>query len=164
MRGVFHYVVSLLVVCAVCVLLTGCSKNPVTVHPNAISVFDSQTYDLLFEAQAAIDEAKAQFSAGNLPAAAHGPINVLVSVYNTARADWLIYRDAAQSGKDPAAATAKLRGDMKDLANALVQVRKYIAGSKSGRLAPVQPTLQPAQPVMALRIWPSGEVVAGGAQ
>lgn len=70
----------------------GCAgKKAVAVHPGSISDYDSYAYDLLLVEQAAITEARAQYTAGSLPPAAHDPLNQAIKQYNATEAIWQAY-------------------------------------------------------------------------
>lgn len=80
-----------LIVVAAMLLGMGCAKKAVSVHPGAISDYDSYAYDILLVEQSAINEARAQYQAGNLPAAAKDPLNTAITQYNLAEAGWKAY-------------------------------------------------------------------------
>jgi hypothetical protein len=80
-----------LVVVAALLSGMGCAKKVVSVHPGAISDYDSYAYDILLVEQSAINEARSQFVAGNLPPAAKGPLNTAITQYNLAEAGWKAY-------------------------------------------------------------------------
>lgn len=77
------------------VLMAGCQKT-VTVHPGAISNFDSYAYDILLVEQDAINTARAEFTAGQLPAAARDPLNAAIDQYNAAQTVWQSYHATGQ--------------------------------------------------------------------
>ena len=86
-------------------LVTGaCHKKVVSVHPGAISDYDSYSYDILTVEQSALNEAKAQYLAGNLPAGAKDPLNTAIAQYGTALAMWQGYH--ASGGDSSALAQA----------------------------------------------------------
>jgi N-methylhydantoinase B/oxoprolinase/acetone carboxylase alpha subunit len=72
-------------------LMAGCTKNPVAVHPGSISNFDSYAYDILLVEQDAITTARAQYVAGQLPAAAKPILNNAIAQYNATQAAWQSY-------------------------------------------------------------------------
>src|SRR5262245_32076737 len=78
-------------------MASGCHKN---IHPGAISTVDSNAYDTLLIAQAAIDEGRKTIAEHPDPAYVTA-FNRAVAVYNQAEADWQLYH----STKDPALAT-----------------------------------------------------------
>lgn len=69
-----------------------CTKV-ITIHPGAADAFDSQAYDRLLEAQAALNAAKAEFEAGRLPPVAKDFINAAGEAYNIARKARAVYHD-----------------------------------------------------------------------
>lgn len=77
------------------VVMLGCQKT-VTVHPGAISNFDSYSYDILLVEQDAINTARAQFVSGQLPAAARESLNVAIDQYNAAENVWQTYHSTGQ--------------------------------------------------------------------
>lgn len=78
---------------------TGCSylhKNAPPVHPGAISNLDSYSYDILLAEQAAINNARAQYMGGSLPASAKGPLNAAIDQYNVTMSAWQSYHANGQ--------------------------------------------------------------------
>ena len=86
-------------------LFVGACTMSVAPRPGAADLFDSQSYDRLLEASAAIEQAKASFAAGKLPADSKALINAAISSYNVAQAGWHTYHDAhGAMGRDMLAA------------------------------------------------------------
>jgi len=112
-----HYLV--LVALATVLALSACSQ----VRPNAVSTLDNQAYTTLTVANAAIDQAKAELTAGTLPAKATTTLNDAIAAYNVARAAWLTYRhtiEALSPGSvAPADVTAQLQSSINALAAAI---------------------------------------------
>ncbi len=92
----FRNLIKTFIVLLAVLLSTGCAKK-IPLHPGAISDFDSYAYDLLLVEQSAISEARAQFVAGTLPAAAHDSLNTAIDRYNDAEVIWKSYH---ASGED----------------------------------------------------------------
>ena len=101
-------------------LATACASRGI--HPGAINKADSDLYDTLLVAQAALNQAKVDFASGKIPASAKDEINVAIRAYNVAQASWKTWRsgvskDYTQLEKDIAALTRevakviRLRGD-----------------------------------------------------
>jgi uncharacterized MAPEG superfamily protein len=111
----------------------GCGKS-VHPHPNQLNTLDGQAYDRLTEAQAALDEAKAQYAAAKLPQTAmvKAIINDAGAAYETARTSWMVYRDVLQGTTtgDPTAAQAALQQNMTSLAVAIAKVVQLTSGGK----------------------------------
>ena len=76
-----------------------CKSAAYRVHPGAVDVFDSQSYDVLLVAQATLRQAKADAESGALPAAAAAPLNQAIKAYDVADAAWQAYHAA---GANPA--------------------------------------------------------------
>jgi len=104
------------------VALLGCAKK-VQVHPGAISNLDSYAYDILLVEQDAINTAKAQFQAGQLPPAAKEPINYAIQQYNVTQGAWQAYH---AGGGD----ATKLQQALNALVGAVGELQKIIAPSK----------------------------------
>jgi hypothetical protein len=107
----------------------GCAKN-VTPHPNQLNAFDGQVYDRLTEAQAALDEAKAQFAAGKLPPTAKTVINGAGATYEQTRTAWVLWRDVSMGVKqgDQDSLHTQLLADMNQLAQAIINVKALFGG------------------------------------
>lgn len=83
----------------------GCGAKKYVVHPGSVDEFDSRTYDVLITARGAIQEAKLQFQAGELPEEAKNVINRAVQSYTIVRNARTAYRDwkLTEGGEDEAA-------------------------------------------------------------
>lgn len=77
----------------VLVILAACVAH-YAVHPLAVSAADSAAYDVLLVAETAIDQARLDLKAGQLPDNAREPLNTLITAYNLTRDTWLTYRGA----------------------------------------------------------------------
>lgn len=111
----------------------GCQKN-VVAHPNQINSFDGQTYDALTSAQAALDEAKAQYAQGKFAAVPNAKliINSAGQAYETSRLAWQTWRDITLGVKpgNPTVAQEQLQMDMNQLAVQIANVVKLTTGGK----------------------------------
>ena len=85
-------------VCLSLLLLAGCGAKQYTIHPGAVDEFDSRTYDLLLAVQGGLDQAKAEFAAGNLPERAKAIINSAGESHNLLDGAWRSYRTYKQTG------------------------------------------------------------------
>jgi len=83
-------------------LFTSCAMP--RLHPGAVSKLDSQVYDTLLIAQAVIDQARIELTAGTLPEALKPALMRLIDSYNVARTSWLTYRNAVKAGQTADAA------------------------------------------------------------
>lgn len=108
---------------AVVATSNGCKKN---VHPGAVSIVDSNAYDTLLIAQAAIDEGRRIITEHNT-AEYRSVFNKAVAVYNQAEADWQLYH----SMKDPAL-EAKLQAEISDVVKTIAAMRTAF-GKKVGQ-------------------------------
>ncbi len=117
-----------------CLSLTAaCHKQIVAPHPGALDAFDSQTYDALNVAQSVLDQAKIEYTQGNLPAGSKLIINRTGYLYNVARDAWLEYRAVKQAGEGKPqldAIAAKVTAAVRELNNTIVDLRKLIGGGK----------------------------------
>lgn len=100
----------------------GCHKN---IHPGAISTVDSNAYDTLLVAQAALDEGRKIIAEKPDPAYT-AMFNKAAAIYNQAEADWQLYH----SSKDPALGT-KLAGEVTDVIKTISDMRTAF-GKKVG--------------------------------
>ena len=110
-----------------------CHKQIVAPHPGALDAFDSQTYDALNVAQGVLDQAKIEFTQGNLPAGTKLIINRTGQLYNVARDAWLEYRAVKQAGASQStldAVAAKLTAAVAELNSTIIDLRKLIGGGK----------------------------------
>jgi opacity protein-like surface antigen len=119
-----------LALCLTLALALGACAKHATPHPNQLDAFDGQTYDSLVAAQATLDEAKAQFSAGKLPPTAKPVINSAGAAYEQARTAWQLRRDIMLGVKSGDAESTRLLllNDMNQLAQAIVSLQKLIGG------------------------------------
>lgn len=100
-------------------------------HPNQINDADGYTYDTLLTAKAVLDQAKVEFRAGQLPAAAYKPIQDADAIYANAYADYKLWRDV-ENGLQPgdqSSLWAKVSNDLQDVVKSVATIRK-IGGSK----------------------------------
>src|SRR5689334_3115546 len=95
-RQLLHLLLMWSLLAALAFSANGCHKN---IHPGAISTVDSNAYDTLLIAQAALDEGRKTIAENPSPAYANA-FNKAVAIYNQAEADWQLYH----STKDPALA------------------------------------------------------------
>ena len=104
-------------------VMVACAKYQI--HPGSVDSFDSKTYDTLNTAQAAIDQAKQEYSSGQLPATdtTKEAINKAGQVYNVVRDAWLEYRGLVANGKDATAVVAKIQQDIPQLLQAIDDVK-----------------------------------------
>lgn len=78
------------------ILLTSCGAY--IVHPGAVSVAESKTYDLVNDANSIINISRAQFASGVLPDRLKPAFNKLVDAYNVAYPALQAYHDAVTKG------------------------------------------------------------------
>lgn len=128
------------VLLSLALLAAGCSSNKYVVHPGSVSSFDSQAYDSLLVAEAAIDAAKAQYAAGQIPAASKDLLNKAIGIYDIAQASWHTYHDTAASASsaDVSKLQAQLTDDLNQLSQAISvfeqSVGKKAPAAKLGKL------------------------------
>lgn len=83
------------------VLLTltfsGCANY--VMHPGAVSVFESKTYDAVNDANSLINYARPKLASGELPASLKPAFNKLVEAYNVAFPALKAYDDAVKAGQ-----------------------------------------------------------------
>lgn len=90
------------------------------VHPGALNQADSVAYDTLLVSEAAIQQAQADFQAGQVSGQdARARINNLVRLYNAARASWITYREAAAANAPADSYFQQLNQDLTSLTNAI---------------------------------------------
>jgi hypothetical protein len=106
---------------AVLLMAAACTTRYV-VHPGAINQADSAAYDALLAAEAAIDEAKAEYAAGRL-AGKKQTLDVLIGAYNVARESWITYRGAVAVNLPADSYLDRLNSNLADLTNAIRQFR-----------------------------------------
>jgi len=104
-------------------LSIGCKHN---IHPGAISTVDSNAYDTLLVAQAALDEGR-KIIAEKPEQSYKDAFNKAIAVYNQAEADWQLYH----STKDPALAT-KLASEVNQVIVTIADMRTAF-GKKVGK-------------------------------
>ena len=90
-----------------------------TIHPGALNKTDSAAYDTLLIAEAAIDQARIEYKASQLPAQAKEPLDTLVKSYNVARESWLTYRGAMATNVPSDAYFNQLTKNLSDLTDAI---------------------------------------------
>ena len=109
----------LLVLAIPLLLSTSACAAHYTIHPGAINRTDSAAYDALLIAEAAIDQARADYKAGPPSAGTREPLNALIRSYNVARESWLTYRGAIASDEPPGIYFDQLTKNISDLMNAI---------------------------------------------
>ena len=117
------HVITLMLLLVALAGLASCHHN---IHPGAISTVDSNAYDSLLVAQAALDEGR-KIIAEKPEQSYKDAFNKAVAVYNQAEADWQLYH----STKDPALAT-KLSGEVTDVIKTVADMRTAF-GKKVGQ-------------------------------
>src|SRR4051812_6820004 len=90
-----------------------------TVHPDAFSVDDSTAYDALLVAQSAIDQARLELQAGQLPDKAKDSLNSVIATYNLTRDAWLTYRGAIATNVPSDSYVYQLNKNLADLTTAI---------------------------------------------
>lgn len=98
---------------------SGCAKK-VPIHPGAVSNIDSYTYDLLLVEQPALESAKKDFEAGNLPTEAKTPLNAAIAEFNTTYAAWDAYHRGVSVDAD------KLQASVNALVAAVAALQKSL--------------------------------------
>lgn len=121
MRKVIRTAIVMLALTPVFVL-GGCKHN---VHPGAISTVDSNAYDTLLVAQAALDEGR-KIIAEKPNATYTAAFNKAAAIYNQAEADWQLYH----STKDPAL-SSKLASEVTQVISTIASMRTEF-GKKVG--------------------------------
>jgi hypothetical protein len=97
---------------------TACAAH-YTVHPGAVNQTDSLVYDTLLIAETAIDQARSDYQAGQLPASMKPELDALIQSYNVAREAWLTYRDAVAANSPSDAYFDQLNKNVADLTKAI---------------------------------------------
>ena len=120
-----HELLAVLVVVVVLFVASACTAR-YTVHPGALNTADSAAYDTLLIAEAAIDQARTDFQAGQLPGKAKDALNTLVQSYNLARESWLTYRGAIATNVPPQMYFDKLKQNLSDLTDAIRAFREQV--------------------------------------
>lgn len=108
---------------AMLVTVSACAAH-YAIHPGAINATDSAAYDALLVAETAIDQARLDLKAGQLPSSAKGPLNSLIQTYNVARESWLTYRGAVATSTPPQTYLDQLNKNLSDLANAIQALKE----------------------------------------
>jgi hypothetical protein len=120
MDFISHYQGGIAVAIALLLLLAACSAH-YRPHPGALSKVDSAAYDALLVAETTIDQARLDYTAGQLPAEAKEALDALIRSYNVARASWLTYRGALATNVPSEIIFDQLRKNLEDLTNAIRQ-------------------------------------------
>ena len=90
-----------------------------TIHPGAINTTDSAAYDALLIGKTTIDDAKAAYQAGELPANTKDALNALVQSYDVARDSYLTYRSAVSTNTPSDQYFQQLNKNLSDLITAI---------------------------------------------
>lgn len=143
------FVVPLLFALMFCI---GCPSGGPAVHPGSVSNVDSWAYDILTVEQDAINQARTDFKAGNLPASAKEPLNTAIAQYNVALAAWQSYHAGLTTD-----ATA-LQNSVNALVGAFGEVQKLI-GKKPASLGSLLKWNPNPEPIDA-RLLTTAEVLA----
>jgi hypothetical protein len=120
--GVKTLAASLLVLC-----VSGCAAMHYTVHPGALNTADSVAYDTLTIAQAAIDQAKADYQNRQLPPSTKAAINTLIQSYTVARESWLTYRGAIATNVPSDSYFQQLNKNLSNLITAIEAIKEVNA-------------------------------------
>ena len=118
-------VLALLAVTVPLLLAGGCASS--ATHPGAANTVDSQIYDSLLSAQAAIEQAKSDFGADP---AVKPALNRVIASYNAAMDAYVSYHQLAVSGKqlDPSTLQAQVAALTADI----VALQKTFKAKKGG--------------------------------
>jgi hypothetical protein len=119
---VLHHLVLVLVV--VLVLSFAACVTHYRSHPGALNIADSSAYDALLIAEAAIDQARLDSKAGQLPDAARNPLAALITAYNLTRDAWLTYRGAIATNVPAQSYLDQLNRNLADLMVAIRQLKE----------------------------------------
>jgi hypothetical protein len=114
--------VGIVLVAAILVLASGCAAR-LAVHPGAINAVDSAAYDALLIAEAAIDQAKAEYAAGDL-AGNKKALDALIASYDVTRLSWLTYRGALTTNVPAQTYLDTVNKNLTDLANAIRNLKE----------------------------------------
>ena len=90
-----------------------------TVRPGSLNQADSIAYDTLQFAETAIDQARIDFQANQLPASTKPALDALIKSYDVARESWLTYRGAVSTNVPSDAYFTQLNQNLSDLAAAI---------------------------------------------
>jgi hypothetical protein len=97
---------------------TACAAH-YSIHPGAINTTDSAAYDALLIGKTTIDDAKAAYQAGELPANTKDALNALVQSYDVARDSYLTYRSAVSTNTPSDQYFQQLNKNLSDLITAI---------------------------------------------
>jgi hypothetical protein len=98
--------------------LASCTAH-YSIHPGALNKSDSAAYDTLLIAENAIDQARLDFQAGQLPEGAKSALETLIRSYNVARTSWLVYRGALSTNVESQQYFDGLTKNLTDLSAAI---------------------------------------------
>lgn len=119
------FLIPFMLMLATSVYETGCAKSATTSHPGAVNAFDSNAYDALNSAQAAIEQAKTQL--GSTPAA-KGALNKVIASYNATMDAYVAYHKAAVAGGVPD--QASLQAELTALITDVAALKTQFGGAK----------------------------------
>jgi hypothetical protein len=108
----------LILVLPLVLLASACGAHH-KIHPGALNKSDSAAYDMLLNAEAAIDQARIDFTARRLPGRAKPELDTLIQIYNVARESWLTYRGAVATKLPSEIYFNQLTKNLTDLNNAI---------------------------------------------
>jgi hypothetical protein len=111
-------VVPMVALCVGLLAFSGCAAKA-AVHPGALNAADSQAYDTLIIAQAALNESKAQFAA--IPEAKQ-PLNDAIAAYDTAEASYKVYHSTGSGD------ISSLNAQLGELVKAIAAIQKQFGG------------------------------------
>jgi hypothetical protein len=104
--------------------VSGCAAVHYTPHPGALNTADSAAYDTLLIAQAAIEQAKADYQDQQLPPDSKAAINTLIQSYTVARESWLTYRGAIATNVPSDSYVLQLNKNLSDLITAIQAMKE----------------------------------------
>ena len=123
----------LFLVTALAIAMVGCASAKYTVHPGAINLFDSQTYDTLLVTHTVIESAKADLASGKFPSTVASGVKLavdnLVTAYNVADTAYQAYHIAASAGNVTPAQTAAVSTAISNVNTATINLSSAKAGS-----------------------------------
>jgi len=90
-----------------------------TVHTGALNKTDSAAYDALLIAESAIDQARIDYAAKQLPDSTKTALDALIHAYNVAHESWLTYRGAISTNVPSDAYFSQLNKNITDLSTAI---------------------------------------------
>lgn len=119
-----------------CVMALGaCNNQAYVVHPGAVNTFDSQTYDVLVTAHAAIEATKTQIASGAFSGTVLRDVsiglNTLVDAYNLAETTYLAYHAAASA--TPPTATVAQANQLQGQTAGIPQLVANLNAAKAGK-------------------------------